>query len=640
MEVETSSLGPSTFDGLSESSYDLHDHDSRSETSSFDETSNDEREGAHYDENGMEAEDAETPSISFVGGSYDLTSSKLGSSVDTIQQGLNSTSSSQVRLVFPDPGLSFSSQIISEADRTTFGSSRCLRSRAETTTEIGKVENLQAERRSSSPIRFSNEAWERSSKLWAPEGFSTADYQLLQSTESFEKLKESCKEQIADESVSVKEEESMVESAEETEADATVVQDPKEGISSGTLLPSQRAQPTRWSGRVSMLAFLGLMSAISVALFNTYGFKALPTFRQANSTLSNPLPAASNAAANPSQSMWDPLSLSHLFTSSYSRTPYQPASTGSISGVADLKLVKQALSTLHTVQSRAHNALHASTTGSNRAGRKQKKTEDEHARTSPVAVAVRDRDTSLSVRASKALVMTSGPISQASKWTRKLMGANHTEFKMCKERARAGNCTCDLSTYYLTQVYPQIIRSYTQSKTMAVATVTRISQFVLQEFRELQLFASHFGQTIQAACSLMFSRATRGAQILKSSLQPLYQRVTASHRRDSYTTTTTTKVVKTKETLDQLAEYVETRFDGLSEMIDRQAGDLQRQAGQSIRKAKKGLNRLIRDAHSDSQPKRQIRKEKMKRRAVNSEKNGRLCFKSRKATWGKSGRRR
>lgn len=220
------------------------------------------------------------------------------------------------------------------------------------------------------------------------------------------------------------------------------------------------------------------------------------------------------------------------------------------------------------------------------------------------------------------------------------MGANHTEFKMCKERARAGNCTCDLSTYYLTQVYPQIIRSYTQSKTMAVATVTRISQFVLQEFRELQLFASHFGQTIQAACSLMFSRATRGAQILKSSLQPLYQRVTASHRRDSYTTTTTTKVVKTKETLDQLAEYVETRFDGLSEMIDRQAGDLQRQAGQSIRKAKKGLNRLIRDAHSDSQPKRQIRKEKMKRRAVNSEKNGRLCFKSRKATWGKSGRRR
>lgn len=387
-----------------------------------------------------------------------------------------------------------------------------------------------------------------------------------------------------------------------------------------------------------MLAFLGLMSAISVVLFNTYGFKALPAFRQANSTLSNPLPAASNAAAKPSQSMWDPLSLSHLFTSSYSRTLYQPASTGSVSGVADLKLVKQALSTLHTVQSRAHNALHASTTGSNRGDRKQKKTEGEHAQTSPLAVAVRDRDTSLSVRASKALVMTSGPISQASKWTRKLMGANHTEFKMCKERAQVGNCTCDLSTYYLTQVYPKIIRSYTQSKSMAVATVTRISQLVLQEFRELQLFASHFGQTIQAASSLMLSRATRGAQILKSSLQPLYQRFTASRRKLSYTTTT--NVVKTKETLDQLAEYVETRFDGLSEMIDRQAEDLQRQAGQSIRKAKKGLNRLIRDAHPDSQPKSQIRKEKMKGQAVNPKKDGRLCFKSRKTTWGKSGRRR
>lgn len=131
MEVETSSLGPSTFDGLSESSYDLHDHDSRSEASSFDEASNDEREGTHYDENRMEAEDAETPSISFMGGSYDLASSKLGSSVDTIQQGLDSMSSSQVRLIFPDPGLSFSSQVVSEADRTTFSSSRPLRSRAE-----------------------------------------------------------------------------------------------------------------------------------------------------------------------------------------------------------------------------------------------------------------------------------------------------------------------------------------------------------------------------------------------------------------------------------------------------------------------------------------------------------------------------
>lgn len=386
-----------------------------------------------------------------------------------------------------------------------------------------------------------------------------------------------------------------------------------------------------------MLAFLGLMSAISVALVNNYGFKALPAFRQANSTLTNPLSAASNAAAKASQSMWDPLSLSHLFTSSYSRTPDQPVSTGSVSGVADLKLIKQALSTLHTVQSRAHNALHASTTGFSRGDRKQKKTEDEHARTPAVAVAVRERDTSLSVRASKALVMTSGPISQANKWTRKLMGTNHTGFEMCKEQARAGNCTCDLSTYYFTQVYPNIIRSYAQSKSLAVAAVIRISELVLQEFRELQLFASHFAQTIQAASRLMLSRATRGAQILKSSLQPLYQRFTASRRKVTYTTRT--KVVKTKETLDQLAEYVETRFDGLSEMIDRQTEDLQRQAGQSIRKAKKGLNRLIRDAHSDSPPKNGIRTKKLERQAVNSQKNDRFCFNSRKTRWGKNGRR-
>lgn len=384
-----------------------------------------------------------------------------------------------------------------------------------------------------------------------------------------------------------------------------------------------------------MLAFLGLVSAISVALVNTYGFKALPAFRQANSTLTNPLTAASNAAAKPSQSMWDPLSLSHLFTSSYSRTPYQPASTGSVSGVADLKLIKQALSTLHTVQSRAHNALQASTTGFSRGDRKQKKTEDEHARTP--AVAVRERDTSLSVRASKALIMTSGPISQANKWTRKLMGTNHTGLEMCNAQARAGNCTCDLSTYYFTHIYPNIIRSYAQSKSLAVAAVIRISEFVLQEFRELQLFVSHFAQTIQAASRLMVSRATRGAQMLKSSLQPLYQRFTASPRKVTYATRT--KVVKTKETLDQLAEYVETRFDGLSEMIDRQTEDLQRQAGQSIRKAKKGLNRLIRDARSDSPPKSGVRKKKLERQAVNSQKNDRFCFKSRKTRWGKNGRR-
>lgn len=51
-------------------------------------------------------------------------------------------------------------------------------------------------------------------------------------------------EQIADEGVSVKEM-AMIESAEETEADATVVQEPKEGISSETPLPSQLSQPTR-----------------------------------------------------------------------------------------------------------------------------------------------------------------------------------------------------------------------------------------------------------------------------------------------------------------------------------------------------------------------------------------------------------
>ncbi|ODO07451.1 hypothetical protein L198_01030 [Cryptococcus wingfieldii CBS 7118] len=565
MEVETSSIGPSTFDGLSDSSFDSNDHDSRSEASSFDSASNDGREihSEPEDVEAMSEVEGETPSL--ISGSYDLASSKLdgskmGSSVDTIQQ--YSTSSSQVRLIFPDPGSSFSAATAGSHSGLLSGQSPASsifapkrpRSRGQSTTESDErlqesiLSNASAKRRSSSPLK--SESRERSSKLWS---LDKGEYWLLDSTEKLgemEKMKES--KTVVDEPEAL-----FTVKAAETEKDIV------------------RELETR--SKKNAILTVCAMLALGVAGLYT-GYSASMSRPSAGPSVL-PVQAPTDMARH---NFWDRLSAS-ILTPSATEAPHIPDSTNPVKKTEEYRLIKQALSTLNEAQHKAHSVFHTTPPPSAQ------------------SKSAGGQDNSLAVRNENVALMTL-ELTRKEVMVHKLLQKVVSASRPARSNiaSAAVNCTCDLSTYYSTQILPQIMGSYTRTKALALSAYDTLMRFFFKEVEEVFDVGRQMFQASDAAASLVVSRATRGARILHTNLTPYL------HLPSLFTSQGASNV--THEALDALSEYVESTMEGLVGTIGQETRDMQDKAEKSIRKAKKGLNRVIKEKRLEKE--RKVGKEK------------------------------
>ncbi|WVQ85647.1 hypothetical protein IAT38_007813 [Cryptococcus sp. DSM 104549] len=658
MEVETSSVGPSVLDDLSDDSgFDSHDHDSRSESSAYSESDIDvdtlDPSVAHPHalgavdaeldpDTGYEAAnelDVDTPSLA--GGSYvdaEASTSKLGSSVDTIQQGLESTSSSQIRLIFPDPrSLHASPASLGSApgddgvvaDRTpSYAGLR--RSRAETAaaavTGAGAGREgavvLPGGRRSSSPMKKSvDESWLRSSRLWAPdvETPGKTEYRLLSSYDDMER----------EEEVVEKEEEAVVDELREAIADEverTSAEEEQAGFAAlgkdDLPVPPKKTIVTkdgdvirhpakRWSTGMSLVTLLGVLSALSVGFFAP---GLLPLAR--NDAQRNPAyPTVLPIAAKP-PTIWERIS---------------PLPTGR---TTDLQLIKQALSTLSTAAASAQSKVPSGgvyTVGSTADKPRQHGETTGQGNVKPFTrcfsaskLGAEALD-SASASSSSALALTSPAqsgslsiyqISATQRWGKKLLRANRTarcdkcdgnSSSSTSTRSQLAECTCSLSTLVHDQLLPQIRHSLAHTGLLARSGARNFVRLLEQEMQDLVSVAVHAGEAWRAAGRLVLARATRGVHIVRSVYADLRSSVTSVFERPAGKARaakgdagagaiTQVSLEQTQAVLDQIAEYAEHRFDAISVLLDEQAVVMQEKAGESIRKAKKGLDRVIRDA--------------------------------------------
>nr|ODO02317.1 hypothetical protein L204_01050 [Cryptococcus depauperatus CBS 7855] len=574
MEIETSSAGPSAFGGLSDDSISGEhglDHDSRSDvsTSSF-EGSIDDREQLENNLNYNNEDDDETPSLSLIGGPRDFSSSKLdpsqmGSSVDTIHQNVNSNSSSQVQLIYPDPGFSFSASTVLPTVQSFTGPKRS-RSRAETHSENDKTGSTALHRiRSSTFVK--DKSGDKSCKLWAPDAPCVGEYKRLESIESIQQWSD-VQTDIPKVGVEKQVDKDLKQAVGESQG-----RNVNRVSANGQHLTS-RSSFARWS----------LISALLLAIIGTYGPSVYSVTKASTRITQSYLEAKA--------SIWEHRLVSPFLASSVSEPPkkFVPVTSGS-----EYQLIKHALSAFSTVHIKAFSAPHAHTTAPTKRKEPVREMHGRHTHQSIVRSVSLKEESSLSI-----VVSSKALIPRAKKWTHNLINSKpipRVESSLVARKLDSYNKGSkrihDLSAYLFANLPPRFLQFYTIAKYFALTNFRTLSLALSEEFDELLAALKYVIKATQSTSSLVLLHATRGAQNLRNTLLPLLQ--------SRYIL----NLASIESSIEAEANLLNRRFVNslreVAKMFKTETSGFKETTTNSLRKAKKGLKRVIKqtkDLHS------------------------------------------
>ncbi|WVR05717.1 hypothetical protein IAU60_002741 [Kwoniella sp. DSM 27419] len=649
LEVEGSSVGPSVLgDVFSDTSSDSpdHEHDARSHWSA---STDEDRESDADDVDAIIISSTDPDSLSLAGGPYtdaEASTTKLDSSTGTIQRGLASTASSQIRLIFPDPGASFSTSSGTFSAGLTPNASiggltsltlsdQASRPRAGTQEQTSGSNPTSlavklSPRRSSSPAtRGVEDSWLRSSKLWVPlrDGSRNPateevhEYKLLSSidgsdlgshTSDDDQLLQMPRVDIGGEDTAI----GISSGSQNITKDQTFPvtfdwvwdQDPfeeephSEHVSvSGNSSQIKTATRT-WSKRVS---FLALASVLSLALFRTFGsgaFDKLPYLkyvfnaeRHIDGVSESSLPQTNGASP-----LWDSLTLS----STRSEQLHAPIETSPRKGDhPDIKIIKHALSTLSNFQDKLSSVASRSPVSSQA---------PDHTVTRDLAQpAIRPGGScrSVALRNDKVALIVANAHprehrSFAKKFTDKLLGHPMPDEPSLRavdpNQARPVQCSCEVSV--MSDLALRITTTFDSAQRTASAIVCSFQHHFNPVLRSLERDFGIIWAMSHSASQDALARAVRGATIATKLARNAYLRaiqgVSALVKSTSHSirSTSADEAARAQALIESLSEYIEDRFDSLSELIEEQAEAMHERSVDSIHKAKQGLNRLLREA--------------------------------------------
>ncbi|KAK8865754.1 hypothetical protein IAR55_000901 [Kwoniella newhampshirensis] len=623
MEVE-SSVAPSVLGDLSDTSSDSQDQDHESRSNFL--ASADREDSDNDDHDTQHDAVVINGSPSLAGGDYtdaEASTSKLGSSMDTIQQDLDeSTSSSQIRLIFPDPGASFSTISDSFSEGVT---PNAVNMNAHPFLQPENKEGPRADaepdkslksspRRRSSPIKRGIEgSWlHSSSKLWEISSPATQghEYELLSSTDDMKV----CDNQFNVGNLNkagpiltymgLQYPLAEADNQEEHGARDDRFRVTPEVIEDLTSLDHRaKGEPTEDTGSKNIIK--KWMSVIALASVLSVAFGSYAVFR--------PLDILTHESAALVQSTESPKCYTLWAPSISSLLEPKPLTADNIDAgkppgvIADLQIIKQALSTFSTPSKKAEMALQASTTNTPRAGADMKEVPRRPTSGSSTSCC------SVAVRRDQVVALTVPPSttpfdhrSMAEKWSQKLLGSEQPKTFRQKNVSSSivpkPDCACDLLTMLRSEVLSRLRGIAQPTKTYALMT-SRYIDYLLgpifasldKELGDLLNFVLRLGKLASSASHTVFSRASRGAIVLSSNLRQTQSNISnffTSHKPASGEES----LARAQAMLDTLSDYVEARLDGLSEMIEEQADTMQEKGMDSIKKAKRGLDKLIRDA--------------------------------------------
>ncbi|OCF38561.1 hypothetical protein I317_07671 [Kwoniella heveanensis CBS 569] len=658
-----SSVGPSVLGDVafSDTSSDSHenengqdlDHDH--ETPSHWSDGSDGGDGSERGDNPGDLTIAPDPSSilspSLAGGEYtdaEASISRLDSSVGTIHRDgdMASPSSSQIRLIFPDPGASFSTSsgtlsagftptasIAGLTPMAHLDHPQLSRAGAPATPAITTLHQPRGSSRPSG--RGVDDTWLRSTKLWTPapevdQSITTDhyEYQLLGSVDDVDHIEQDLTlvhegEQLQIPKVDVTPSQSHVGAAATfpgasknmtnknfpVNFDGKKAEEIPEVLALGQILNTDalaqsKTGTKKWSTGMSILA---LASVLSLALFRSFGPSSLisAVTQQTQEQAAAPATFTTPASTEKPSSIWDTL-------------PFLPISLATTSALAassptakqpELQVIKQALSTLSTLQDRLSSAA-------NRASKTDPTVmkdeapimpQDQNLRTSTscCSVSIRDDQVALTSRVS----VTEKHTSLARKLTEKLLGVNRTA-ETAVNVSTAGvnpspNCTCSLSTYFQSQVLARIAATFVSTRYYTLTTAQYLGHIfgpILASIeQEISVLANLTRLYTSAALSTSRSslfQAAQGAAIIHERINHTMRRATDGI--SSYFTARNSgqqaqDSASAQDLLDSLSEYVETRLDGLSDMIADEAQAMQERGWDCIYQAKSGLDKLISD---------------------------------------------
>ncbi|ORX34238.1 hypothetical protein BD324DRAFT_653506 [Kockovaella imperatae] len=540
------------------------------------------------------------PAPSILDGSYidaEATASTLSEMTDsraTVNRRLRELSESQVRLIMPDPSSSsFTSATIS--DNTTpsgsLGNLLSISSEA--------VKPINPRRDTSSTLRPIDKSWlENSSRLWnvPPDLRQKIDhhedfgpsYAVLGSFDDIQTHQTGGMRWHNE-----KHDDPHRDASREDKKPQETIERPTKSQTSRTLDGPRK----KWTVRASLIA---LTSLLSLGLLGSVLTSRRSVVVEPSSSGDTPVPPACRT------SLWDQIALSPLaFTVLSSSDAAASSSTGK---VPDLQLIKQALSTLSSTTNKALPSQPDST------GRPRKLEADAKTKASSkgkerkaavnsscCAISIRDNNTDLAVRPTQFALATTGETwrnSVARKLRRRPKTSHHVNHTAVVEE-----CNCELSEYLGSFLWSSFFRGSNYTRHQSSIFLDYIGSIwgpawleLRKEWQEVVALLKTMSEASATLSQFVLRRATRGVSISRHILDNATVRL-RSNMPDIPTPNMDPETLhKAKERIHLLTTYLESHAASMAEYLEEQSTVMQEKSAESLRQAKRGLDKLVNEA--------------------------------------------
>lgn len=313
-------------------------------------------------------------------------------------------------------------------------------------------------------------------------------------------------------------------------------------------------------------------------------------------------------------SLWDHLPVSH---STATTATVDIASTVPVPSqvVPDLQIVKQALSTFSTSPEKAAAAASATTLGGSVKGIEEAPTHPRRKRreamtsTSCCSLSIRDSQVSLTT-----LTTALSTIDRSwSKTLRHKIMRVPTKTPVVIVTVPIPSCPCSLSQHVRSEVVARFVTAL-GSATNYAASVTRYLDHIfapaLAEFwtdmAELVALARAITETTSTISELVIHRAARGFSVSRHAFEAATSRLREylpilTLKSNTSTISDEQSIVNdaieiVRANIDSLSEYIEGQAFALSDYVEEHSSIMQDQGMESLKQAKRGLDKLIVEA--------------------------------------------
>ena len=357
--------------------------------------------------------------------------------------------------------------------------------------------------------------------------------------------------------------------------------------------------------RSSGISVLALASFISLALYHSYDPTAAQSSLHVSPSADAPIPTVLPGG----RTVWDrfasvvepSLTNAHSAVNSPSATPLIP----------DLQLIKQALSTLSTksdassVRVRSHDDIKE--LKSKEEVSKKRKRRGSLSTNNCCAVSVANSHVGLAIHS-----VPSVPHSDTSwsrvirrKITRQPLNLSTDQQMAPLQNSTSQNltCECGLSRHVAYDFFAHLVKSLgpvqhyaASAKHMFMTIYAPAVAEMHKELGELAELSQTIAETTSTLIRFIIRRAARGARVSRRALETASSKIQANMPPLPRPHIDKDALVKAREQIDQLSEYVEEQAVILAEYIQEQTEMIHNESMTSLRQAKRGLDKLILEA--------------------------------------------